>query len=408
MNKLINKNTIQYIKQGKVLYGQKGLDVDINKFSDSYTSESSLRREIFDYIRNLAPNAPTEYYEQMFKKIVDNYYVKDGSSYFKKTSSTGRNKLMERRLTPVKGYSDYFRDPQTGQLYRKRWAVQGRLSHEVYDPINKDVLDINGKTLLKAYENGNFGKYHTEQDAGYGNWQGQKIAVRYNKDNKTWAFNPVDDNDNTWLDADDALSKYLNRIYKNLQTSAEKPQDKVEQEDPSENNTELDAAPGAAKPDTDLGAAAPGAADAGSLVNYFDPLLTDPRTILRSTRLEKPVTTVTKPKRTLRVLPKAVARPENMPLMNRSDVRYTISDITGGSPYGSSDIELVNSLANTSDKNMFKQALMNRLQMSKWDNEVALNRLNSLGIKGHIGGSDRKRLRNLINKGTTINGKIRS
>lgn len=67
MNKLINKNTIQYIKQGKVLYGQKGLDVDINKFSDSYTSESSLRREIFDYIRNLAPNAPTEYYEQMFK-----------------------------------------------------------------------------------------------------------------------------------------------------------------------------------------------------------------------------------------------------------------------------------------------------------------------------------------------------
>lgn len=408
MNKLINKNTIQYIKQGKVLYGQKGLDVDINKFSDSYTSESSLRREIFDYIRNLAPNAPTEYYEQMFKKIVDNYYVKDGSSYFKKTSSTGRNKLMERRLTPVKGYSDYFRDPQTGQLYRKRWAVQGRLSHEVYDPINKDVLDINGKTLLKAYENGNFGKYHTEQDAGYGNWQGQKIAVRYNKDNKTWAFNPVDDNDNTWLDADDALSKYLNRIYKNLQTSAEKPQDKVEQEDPSENNTELDAAPGAAKPDTDPGVAAPGAADAGSLVNYFDPLLTDPRTILRSTRLSKPTTTVVKPKKTLRVLPKTVARPENMPLMNRSDVRYTISDITGGSPYDSSDIELVNSLANTSDKNMFKQALMNRLQMSKWDNEIALNRLNSLGIKGHIGGSDRKRLRNLINKGTTINGKIRS
>jgi hypothetical protein len=120
------------------------------------------------------------------------------------------------------------------------------------------------------------------------------------------------------------------------------------------------------------------------------------------------VTTVTKPKTTLRVLPKAVARPNNMPLMNRSDVRYTISDITGSSPYASSDIELVNSLANTSDKNIFKQALMNRLKMSKWDNEVALNRLNSLGIKGHIGGSDRKRLRNLINKGTTINGKIRS
>jgi len=43
-----------------------------------------------------------------------------------------------------------------------------------------------------------------------------------------------------------------------------------------------------------------------------------------------------------------------MPLMNRGDVRYTISDVTGNSPYFSSDVELVNSLANTSDKNMFK------------------------------------------------------
>jgi hypothetical protein len=59
----------------------------------------------------------------MFKKIVDNYYVKSGSGYFKKTSPIGRTKLMERRLIPVKGYSDYFRDPQTGQLYHKKWAV---------------------------------------------------------------------------------------------------------------------------------------------------------------------------------------------------------------------------------------------------------------------------------------------
>jgi len=51
---------------------------------------------------------------------------------------------------------------------------------------------------------------------------------------------------------------------------------------------------------------------------------------------------------------------------------------------------------------------MNRLGMSSWDSTTALNRLNYLGIKGHIGGSDRKRLRNLINKGTTVEGKIRN
>lgn len=402
MSKLINKNIIQYIKHGYILYGQGGLNIDINKFSDSYTSESTLRREIFDYIKKLSPNAPIEYQEQMFKKIVDNYYVKDGSNYFKKTSSTGRNKLMERRLTPVKGYSNYFRDPQTGQLYRKRWAVQGRLSHEVYDLINKDILDINGKTLLKAYENGNFGKYHSDQDVAYGNWQRRKIAVRYNKDSKTWIYNPIDDNNNKWIDADDALSKYLNKTYKSLQT----PVKKSETKEPSKPGLASDAAkPDEVAPDAVKSDAADGAEN---LVSNFDPLVTDPRTILRSTRLEEPTTTVTKPKTTLRVLPKAVARPDNMPLMNRNDVRYTISDITGGSPYGSSDVELVNSLTNTSDKNMFKQALMNRLGMDKWDNSTALNRLNYLGIKGHIGGSDRKRLRNLINKGTTINGKIRN
>ena len=102
-----------------------------------------------------------------------------------------------------------------------------------------------------------------------------------------------------------------------------------------------------------------------------------------------------------------VARPEKMPLMNRSDVRYTLNDITTQSPYFISDVELVNSLAGTPNDNMFKQALMNRLGMDKWDNTTALNRLNFLGIKGHIGGNDRKRLRNLINKGTTSNGEIR-
>ncbi len=410
MTKLLNKKTIQYIKQGQVLYGQKGLDVDINKFSDSYTSESSLRREIFDYIRNLAPNAPTEYYEQMFKKIVDNYYVKDGSSYFKKTSSTGRNKLMERRLTPVKGYSDYFRDPQTGQLYRKRWVVQGRLSHEVYDPINKDNLDINGKTLLKAYENGNFGPYHLAQDVAYGNWKGQKIAVRYNKDSKTWMYVPVNNRNSKWMKADQDLSKYLNSLDyfsktpnntdgKNTNNTGGENTDNTSEE--NTNNT-------GGNVGGNNNQANSGAAPEGPPTSNFEALNmeTDRRTIVPSVVSQLQVSQSSP---SMRLLPKVkpVARPKDMPLMNRSDVRYTINDVTGDSPYFSSDIELVNGLAKTPDDNMFKQALMNRLGMDKWDNSTALNRLNYLGIKGNIGGSDRKRLRNLINKGTTIEGTIR-
>ena len=431
MNKLINKNTIQYIKHGYVLYGQNGLNIkQFNK--DSYTL-SELKKSIYTYLNN--SNYPEEYKDKLYNDFLNkNFIVRPGTSdyYIKRTSKEGQQILLESRLKPDSKYKEFFRDPQTGRLYRKvkketyvytpsyspttSWNSTSRLQTTYsYEPVSEDILDENGNVLLNAYENGNFSKYHTGQDAAYGNWQGQKIAVRYNKDSKTWTYNPVDDNENRWIDADDTLSKYLNETYKSLQTPVKK-SEKAKKEDPSKTGLAPDAAkPDTAKPDIVApgvaapGAAAPDAADnAESLVNYFDPLVTDPRTILRSTRLEKPATTVTKPKTTLRVLPKAVARPENMPLMNRSDVRYTISDITGSSPYVSSDIELVNSLANTSDKNIFKQALMNRLKMSKWDNEVALNRLNSLGIRGYIGGSDRKRLRNLINKGTTINGKIRS
>jgi hypothetical protein len=83
-----------------------------------------------------------------------------------------------------------------------------------------------------------------------------------------------------------------------------------------------------------------------------------------------------------------------------------ISDSSFGA-YGSSDVSFVNNLAEADNNNIFKRALMNRLGMSKWDSGTALNRLNRLGIRGHIGGSDRRRIRDLINKGTTIDGQIR-
>ena len=413
MNKLINKNTIQYIKHGYVLYGQKR--TDINKYGTG--GELAKKWLTENKSQQFTSAEISEIAKAMENYMNINYKSRDPKSL---SMSGVYDKFFKGWSMTPDGYGQNYKDMRTLGISRntslkilktrKQWSNDKAINDQTWNDI-ADKWEISSTNSFKAE---NFGKYHNDQNVGYGDYNGQKVAVRYNKDSKTWTYNPIDDNENKWIDADDELSKYLNQTYKGLQTPAKKSEE-AKKEEPSKPGLAPDTTkPNTAKPDVvapDVAtpdAVAPGTDDAGSLVNYFDPLVTDPRTILRSTRLEKPVTTVTKPKTTLRVLPKAVARPENMPLMNRSDVRYTISDITGSSPYASSDIELVNSLANTSDKNMFKQALMNRLKMSKWDNEVALNRLNSLGIKGHIGGSDRKRLRNLINKGTTINGKIRS
>lgn len=125
-------------------------------------------------------------------------------------------------------------------------------------------------------------------------------------------------------------------------------------------------------------------------------------------RETEPVRTAASQRKLVKKTPR-VARPENMPLMDRGDVRYTMNDISDSSfgAYGSSDVSFVNNLAEADNNNIFKRALMNRLGMSKWDSGTALNRLNRLGIRGHIGGDDRRRIRDLINKGTTIDGQIR-
>lgn len=138
-------------------------------------------------------------------------------------------------------------------------------------------------------------------------------------------------------------------------------------------------------------------------------IATEKREIVASKPRESESVKTEVPQRKLVKKTPRVARPENMPLMNRDDIRYTMNDISNNSfgAYGSSDVSLVNNLSETDDNNMFKRALMNRLGMSKWDNDTALNRLNRLGIRGHIGGSDRRRIRDLINKGTTIDGQIR-
>ena len=97
---------------------------------------------------------------------------------------------------------------------------------------------------------------------------------------------------------------------------------------------------------------------------------------------------------------------DTMPLMNRRDVRHVLRDLTGRA-YTSSAVELVNSLGMTEDTNPFKKALMNRLGVKNWNNRLVLQKLGEKGIHGTLGGKDRKRIRNLINNGTLIDGSIR-
>ena len=426
MTKLLNKKTIQYIKQGQVLYGQNGLNIkQFNK--DSYTL-LELKKSIYKYLDSF--DYPEEYKNKLYNNFLNkNFIIRPGTSdyYVKRTSKEGQQILLESRLKPDSKYKEFFRDPQTGRLYRKvkkeiyvytpdqnqttSWNSTSRFDTTYsYEPVSKDILDENGKVLLKAYENGNFGKYHTDQDVAYGNWKGQKIAVRYNKDSKTWMYVPVNNRNSKWMKADQDLSKYLNSLDyfsktpnntdgKNTNNTGGENTDNTSEE--NTNNT-------GGNVGGNNNQANSGAAPEGPPTSNFEALNmeTDRRTIVPSVVSQLQVSQSSP---SVRLLPKVkpVARPKDMPLMNRSDVRYTINDVTGDSPYFSSDIELVNGLAKTPDDNMFKQALMNRLGMDKWDNSTALNRLNYLGIKGNIGGSDRKRLRNLINKGTTIEGTIR-
>ena len=92
-------------------------------------------------------------------------------------------------------------------------------------------------------------------------------------------------------------------------------------------------------------------------------------------------------------------------VIDRRGVRHQLDRIADGA-YGSNTYELVIGLENTPDSNPFKRALMNRLGMATWNSNEAYNRLAQMGIRGYIGGRDRRRLRNLINSGTNINGEI--
>lgn len=428
MSKLINKNIIQYIKHGYVLYGQKGLD--LNQFKNQYSNVNNIRHQ---YNNLYGRDLPKEYVQRQFDNFLKENFVKvNDSLYYKKGSPQAKDYLFKSRLKQDPTYKDYWRDPETGQLYKK--VTNTTYTNNIiggipqpsttvdYVKVSKDIMTPEGNVLLYANNSIGNSKNNDPDDlvadrseirgeAGLHDYDPDDVYY-YNVDlgngKHRWAGrykNPSKDKKAGWYWIKPGSTGYNSsgiqrRLNENNEWTDVTGDDilaQLEQEaGVSQNNSGNESGENSGNDSKK---------DEGSIISEFQPLKTDARNFKPSVpgrRASGEYRLVRRP------TTPPVARPANMPLMNRADVRYTITDVTKGSPYGSSDVELVNSLANTSDKNVFKQALMNRLGMDKWDNSTALNRLNYLGIKGHIGGSDRKRLRNLINKGTTINGKIRN
>ena len=401
MAKLLNRKTIQYIKQGQVLYAQFGNhlerfieDSDINK---PFTEDELLKKFIF-----YSDDPSRTKFPQFLKK----YFIYDNNS--KKYYRIGSQKDIELNSVPVKDYYNYYY--YNGALYKKQRKRASRSSEFV--KVDKDIKDNNNRRIIPSTDpsdkrNAEILAEATRNGDALPHPYLQGEVEYYNvtlKDGKTkkWAaryINPTNGQKPGWWWVAEGSTGYdRNKVKKQFKNGQWVPEEKSTS--PENTNTALG--------NDNTNQNTPGAAPEGPPTSNFDALNieTDRRTIVPSVVSQLQVGQASP---SMRLLPKVkpVARPKDMPLMNRSDVRYTINDVTGDSPYFSSDIELVNGLAKTPDDNMFKQALMNRLGMDKWDNSTALNRLNYLGIKGNIGGSDRKRLRNLINKGTTIEGTIR-
>ena len=340
MKKLINKQLIQYVKQGNVLYGQSGLD-----FDDRYFWKNSIRNRFNELYKKKYPYPTTQAMDEAFNKFLTENFATYNNYYYNIHKGPGiehqRRMKLEDSMKPVA--EGYFRD-KDGQLWAYKKIGSGNRS----------------KDSFNSYKDSSYYFEKVDQDV---------------KDHKTHipakinTAKPVSEEP-----AEEPVSTDADDIY-----------EKIKKEAGITDNPEE-----------------------GPAVSEFDPNVTDRRELEESI-IHKPAVAPQRQNLNYRLIKRTtpVARPEKMPMMNRSDVRYTLNDITTQSPYFTSDVELVNSLAGTPNDNMFKQALMNRLGMDKWDNTTALNRLNFLGIKGHIGGSDRKRLRNLINKGTTSNGEIR-
>lgn len=441
MPKLLNKRMLQYIKHGYVLYGQDG--IDLGRFKESYSNVNDIKLQ---YDSLYGGDLPKEYVQRQFENFLKENFVKvNDSSYFKKGSSQAEDYLFRSRLKQDPVYKDYWRDPATGQLYKKvtnttyisnvnggtpqpyTTAKYVKIDNDIVDPSSKKVI-LQANSNKKTTSNNNSSKPSNADVLAEATRNGEAAPHRYAQDEVEyfnvdlgtgkyrWAARyrePSDSKKPGWYwvrpgsTGFDSSGKYniLGEDNRWTEYTGDTLLSQIEREvGVSQNNSGNESGNDSGNNSGNDSGGNSGS-NQSSIVSEFQPLETEAREFKPSVPGRRSSSGEYRLVRRPTTPP--VARPANMPLMNRADVRYTISDVTKGSPYGSSDVELVNSLANTPDSNMFKQALMNRLGMSKWDNTTALNRLNYLGVRGHIGGSDRKRLRNLINKGTTVEGTIR-
>ena len=427
MKKLIDRKLVQYIKNGYILYASDGAVISSENFPETdyeHIIKSRFAKEYWKTHRRtkLDKNFPTESrriiekenldFEKAYQKFLSDNYELHGDKYLNKNSKKRKERLKNeafvKDLKPTQySGSGFYRD-KNGFLYRYTGDQPELIKNDVYidgtnqlmlksydpsqsdDPEDKiaDIKEIQGKAARHDYKENEVYYYKVKQNDGTERW-----AARY--------VNPTKGQKAGWWWVAEYSTGYSKGKRNQLIKGKWVP---VQESTPQSSDNQSSGNPVVPTVTQTIEEENP------VQPSVFTPLEeTDKREFIPSV-INKPVEQTTTTTNQYRLVPKTppVSRPDNMPLMNRGDVRYTISDVTGNSPYFSSDVELVNSLANTSDKNMFKQALMNRLGMSSWDSTTALNRLNYLGIKGHIGGSDRKRLRNLINKGTTVEGKIRN
>lgn len=437
MTKLVNRKTIQYIKQGQVLYGQNGDKISSESFPEIEFKQRIRNRFAAEYwklhprtpfdkrfpneSRKIADKEVSDFQQAFNRFLIDNYdfVPNSGGKYLNKNSSKRKKRLENEALIKELKPTQY---SKSGGYYRDDNGFLYKYTKNSDKPeLIKDDVYLNGtnKLMLKSYDPSQSkdpedkiadikeiqGDDTVRRDYGQGEVYYYKVKT---KNGDRWAArykNPTNgQKSGWWWVAEESTGYDKNGNHNRLRGGQWIPEseEKSSENKSSENGSSENGTSGSQTSSTQTSSDGPAPTEFTAASQETDRRDIVP-SVIQSTLSPQmtPATTALLPKVT------PVARPANMPLMNRGDVRYTISDVTGGSPYFSSDIELVNGLAGAPDNNMFKQALMNRLGMDKWDSSTALNRLNFLGIKGSIGGSDRRRIRNLINNGTTIAGKIR-
>ena len=142
MKKLINKKTIQYIKQGYVLYGENGLDFGEpnfwKNFDSKYWLESGIKKKFTELYRKKYPKYLQQSLDQDFNDFLNSNFAQHGGFYWNIHTPLGRRvqDIMETEDSLKEEAPDYYRDKR-GQLWRRV-----RENHNIkVDPLTSDTLN---------------------------------------------------------------------------------------------------------------------------------------------------------------------------------------------------------------------------------------------------------------------------